>query len=69
MRLSARRANDSRRPLLATGMVGGNGGVDILQIYFYVYTAIKRTVSHKFIALFKQLFKVLSIDLFGTILC
>lgn len=33
MRLSARRANDSRRPELITGIVGGNGGVDILKMY------------------------------------
>lgn len=37
MRLSARRANDSRRPELATGSVGvDNGGVDMLKMYRYV---------------------------------
>lgn len=36
MRLSARRANDSRRPELLTGIVGGNGGVDMLKIYIFV---------------------------------
>lgn len=44
MRLSARRANDSRRPELATGIVGGNGGVDML-IIIYKYIQLWNTVS------------------------
>lgn len=42
MRLSARRANDSRRPGLTMGIVGGNGGVDmsnVLQMYIRCGTA------------------------------
>lgn len=50
MRLSARRANDSRRPALATGIVGGNGGVDMLKIYIHSY---KIHSLAKFIALLK----------------
>ena len=51
MRLSARLANDSRRPEFKIGIVGGNGGVDILK-NLYIYTAIKYSNSN-FIALLK----------------
>lgn len=68
MRLSARRANDSRRPELLAGIVGGNGGVDILNVYCMLFIdtrthRIWNTVAHKFIALLKLL-KGRSIDLF-----
>lgn len=37
MRLSARRANDSRRPELATGIVGGNGGDDMSNVLIFIF--------------------------------